>query len=38
VAIPGDKWGAVVEKLGEAHAANAVMERYYCERKTQLSP
>jgi uncharacterized protein (DUF169 family) len=38
VAIPGDKWGALVEKLGEAHAANAVMERYYCERKTQLSP
>ena len=36
VAIPGDKWEAVLEKLTEAHEANATMERYYCDRKTQL--
>lgn len=38
VAIPGDKWEAVLEKLAEAHEANAAMERYYCDRKTQLQP
>jgi uncharacterized protein (DUF169 family) len=36
VAVPGDKWEAVLEKLTEAHEANAAMERYYCDRKTQL--
>jgi uncharacterized protein (DUF169 family) len=36
VAIPGDKWEAVLEKLTEAHEANTAMERYYCDRKTQL--
>lgn len=36
VAIPGDKWEAVLEKLTVAHEANAAMERYYCDRKTQL--
>jgi uncharacterized protein (DUF169 family) len=38
VAIPGDKWEAVLDKLAEAQEANAVMESYYRERKTQLSP
>ncbi|TAK86662.1 MAG: hypothetical protein EPO20_06550 [Betaproteobacteria bacterium] len=38
VSIPGDKWEAVLEKLAEAHAANAAMERYYCDRKTQFQP
>lgn len=36
VAIPGDKWERVIEKLAEVHEANAAMERYYCDRKTQL--
>ena len=38
VAIPGDKWQLVLEKLAEAHEANAAMERYYRERKTQFQP
>lgn len=38
VSIPGDKWEAVLEKLAEAHAANAAMERYYRDRKTQFQP
>jgi len=38
VAIPGDKWEAVLEKLAEASEANAAMERYYRGRKTQFSP
>jgi uncharacterized protein (DUF169 family) len=38
VAIPGDQWDAVLEKLAEAQEANASMERYYCDRKHQLSP
>ncbi len=37
VAIPGDKWEAVLEKLAEAQEANAAMERYYCDRKMQFS-
>ena len=36
VAIPGDKWERVIEKLAEVHEAHAAMERYYCDRKTQL--
>ena len=36
VAIPGDKWEAVLEKLAEAQQANATMEAYYCERKAQF--
>jgi uncharacterized protein (DUF169 family) len=38
VAIPGDKWELVSEKLAAAYEANAAMERYYCDRKTQLQP
>jgi uncharacterized protein (DUF169 family) len=38
VAIPGDKWDAVLGKMAEVHEANAAMERYYCERKTQFQP
>ena len=38
VAISGDKWEAVVEKLAEAHEANVAMGRYYSNRKTQLWP
>jgi uncharacterized protein (DUF169 family) len=38
VAVPGDKWEAVLEKLAEAREANAAMETYYRDRKTQLSP
>ena len=36
VAIPGDKWEAVREKLAEAGEANATMEAFYRERKTQI--
>jgi uncharacterized protein (DUF169 family) len=36
VAIPGDKWEAVLDKLAEAQQANATMEAYYCERKAQF--
>jgi uncharacterized protein (DUF169 family) len=32
VAIPGDKWEAVVEKLTEAHEANAAMGKYYSQK------
>jgi len=38
VAIPGDKWEAVLEKVAEVHEANAAMERHYRDRKTQLQP
>ncbi len=38
VAIPGDKWEAVIEKLIETHQANVAMENYYSDRKTQLNP
>jgi uncharacterized protein (DUF169 family) len=38
VAIPGDKWAAVLEKLAEAHEANAAMEKHYCDRKAELQP
>lgn len=38
VAIAGDKWEAVLEKLAEASEANAAMERFYRGRKTQFSP
>jgi len=37
VAIPGDKCKAVLEKLAEASEANAAMQRYYSDRKTQFS-
>ena len=37
VAIPGDKWEAVIEKLIETHQANVAMENYYSDRKTQLA-
>ena len=37
VAIPGDKWQAVIEKLTETHEANLAMEKYYSDRKTQLA-
>ena len=37
VAIPGDKWEAVIEKLTETHAANLAMGKYYSNRKTQLA-
>jgi len=37
VAIPGDKWEAVIEKLTETHAANLAMGRYYSNRKAQLA-
>lgn len=37
VAIPGDKWEAVIEKLTETHEANLAMEKYYANRKTQLA-
>ncbi|HZM34220.1 MAG TPA: DUF169 domain-containing protein [Burkholderiales bacterium] len=35
VAVPGDNWEAVLEKLTEAHAANAAMGKYYSQK---LSP
>jgi uncharacterized protein (DUF169 family) len=38
VAIPGDKWQAVLDKLAEAREANAAMESYYCDKKTQFQP
>ena len=38
VAIPGDKWQAVLEKLDEVDEANAAMERHYQERKAQIRP
>ena len=37
VAIPGDKWEAVVEKLTETHEANAAMAQYYSSRKAQFA-
>ena len=37
VAIPGDKWEAVIEKLTETHAANLAMGKYYSNRETQLA-
>ena len=37
VAIPGDKWQAVIEKLTETHAANLAMEKCYSNRKTQFA-
>jgi uncharacterized protein (DUF169 family) len=37
VAIPGDKWEAVIEKLTETHAANLAMGKYYSNRKAQLA-
>jgi len=37
VAIPGDKWAAVIEKLTETHAANLAMEMYYSNRKTEFA-
>jgi uncharacterized protein (DUF169 family) len=38
VAIPGDKWQAVLDKLAEARDANAAMERYYRDKKTHFQP
>ena len=37
VAIPGDKWQAVIEKLTETHAANLAMEKRYSNRKTRFA-
>ena len=37
VAIPGDKWDVVIEKLTETHAANLAMEKCYLSRKTQFA-
>jgi len=37
VAIPGDKWAAVIEKLTETHAANLAMETYYANRKAKFA-
>ena len=37
VAIPGDKWPAVAEKLSEAREANETMGTFYEGRKAQLS-
>ena len=37
VAIPGDKWAAVIEKLTETHAANLEMETYYANRKAKFA-
>ncbi len=37
VAIPGDQWEAVIEKLTETHQANLAMEKYYSNRKTPLA-
>ena len=37
VAIPGDKWAAVLEKLTETHAANLAMGKLYSHRKTQFA-
>ncbi len=33
VAIPGDQWEAVIEKVTETHQANLAMEKYYSNRK-----
>jgi uncharacterized protein (DUF169 family) len=38
VAIPGDKWDAVLGKLAEAREANAAMETYYRDRRKHFSP
>ena len=35
VAIPGDKWEAVIGKFTEAHEANAAMGKYYSDRKAR---
>lgn len=37
VAIPGDKWPAVAEKLAEAQEANQAMGSFYQGRKAQFS-
>ena len=37
VAIPGDKWDVVIEKLTETYAANLAMEKCYLNRKTQFA-
>jgi uncharacterized protein (DUF169 family) len=37
VAIPGDKWESVIEKLTETHEANLAMEMYYSNRKTEFA-
>ena len=37
VAIPGDKWEAVVGKLAKTNAANSALGKYYSNRKTQLA-
>lgn len=38
VAIPGDKWPAVADKLAEAQQANETMGSFYQGRKAQFSP
>ena len=37
VAIPGDKWAAVAEKLVETNAANASMGTFYQGRKAEFA-
>ena len=37
VAIPGDKWAAVLKTLAETHAANLAMGKVYSHRKTQFA-
>ena len=37
VAIPGDKWAAVLKTLTETHAANLAMGKVYSHRKTQFA-
>ena len=37
VAIPGDKWELVVEKLAETQQANSAMGKYYEARKQQFA-
>lgn len=37
VAIPGEKWDAVIEKLTETNDANAAMADFYSNRKAQFA-
>ena len=37
VAIPGDKWAAVLDRLAETDDANAAMASYYTEKKKQFA-
>lgn len=37
VAIPGDRWEVVSQKLAEAHEANEAMGKYYLDRKARAA-